>query len=88
MDLNDLNQTQFDNLLDFILSTINLALSLAGLFAVIALVIAGFQYILSRGEGEKAEQAQRSIIYTLLGLVVVFISPFVIRFILGNVLGV
>ncbi|WKZ30703.1 MAG: pilin [Candidatus Dojkabacteria bacterium] len=91
MDATDLiepiNPTDFATLSEFVVSTMNLIISIAALVAVIALVWAGFQYIISRGEGEKAEKAQKSIIYILIGLVLCFISPLVINFILVQVLG-
>jgi TRAP-type C4-dicarboxylate transport system permease small subunit len=86
--LGDLNNTGYDNLLEFVQGTINLAIAIAALVAVIFLVWAGFQYILSRGQGDKAEEAQRAIIYTLLGLVIAFISPLIIRFVLNNIITV
>lgn len=85
--IDGLNNTGYGDLLEFVQATINLAISIAALVAVIFLIWAGFQYILSRGEGDKAEKAQKAIIYTLLGLVIAFISPLVIRFILENVIN-
>lgn len=87
MNLDDLNNTGYGTLGEFVNATLNLAISIAAVIAVVFLVWAGFQYILSRGEGDKAEKAQKSIIYTLLGLVICFIAPLVIKFVMNNVIG-
>jgi threonine/homoserine/homoserine lactone efflux protein len=85
--LQGVSPVEYDSLITFIIETINLAVGLSALVAVAFLVYAGFQYIISQGEGERAEKAQRSIIYVLIGLILVFISPLLIRFILTQVLG-
>lgn len=87
MDFSGLNNTGYANLIEMVQGTLNLVIAITALIAVAALVYSGFQYILSAGDTSKAEKAQKSITYTLVGLVVVFISPLIIRFILNNVLG-
>ncbi|HRI05545.1 MAG TPA: hypothetical protein PLV59_01215 [Candidatus Dojkabacteria bacterium] len=87
MDFSGLNNTGYANLIEMVQGTLNLVIAITALIAVAALVYSGFQYILSAGDTGKAEKAQKSITYTLVGLVVVFISPLIIRFILNNVLG-
>ncbi len=88
MDLSGLALTPFGDFISFAVSLLNLIISLTALLAVGYLVYAGFLYILSRGEGDKAERAQKVIIYTLVGLVIVFISPLIIRFILETIINV
>ena len=88
MDLTGLSLTPFGNLISFSVSLLNLIISLSALLAVAYLVYAGFLYILSRGEGDKAERAQKVIIFTLVGLVIVFISPLIIKFILSTIINV
>ncbi len=87
MDFSGLNNTGYSNLIEMVQGTVNLVIAISALIAVASLVYSGFQYILSAGDANKAEKAQKSVVYTLVGLVVVFISPLVVRFILNNVLG-
>lgn len=75
------------NLPDFVIQLINWAISASALLAVIMIVAAGFQYILSMGDEKKIENANRSLIFALLGMVLVFISPSIIQFVLDNFLG-
>ena len=87
MDLSGLNNTGYADLILMVQGTLNLVIALSALIAVGALVYAGFQYILSKGDGDKAEAAQKNIIYVLVGLIVVFVSPLIVRFILSTVLS-
>ncbi|MBI2356723.1 hypothetical protein HYV12_01590 [Candidatus Dojkabacteria bacterium] len=86
-DISIINSTGYSSLIEMVQGTINLIIAISALIAVGSLVFSGFQYILSAGDSGKAEKAQKSIIYTLVGLIVVFISPLIVRFILDNVLG-
>jgi threonine/homoserine/homoserine lactone efflux protein len=88
MELSDLNFVPFGDLISFAINLLNLIIALSALLAVAYLVYAGFLYITSRGDGDKAEKAQKVIIYTLIGLVIVFISPLVIKFILETIINV
>lgn len=45
-----------------------LGLTLLGLFAVLALVIAGLQYVTSAGNPQKTKQAREAIVYALVGI--------------------
>lgn len=85
VDLSSLNNTKYEDLLTFVQGTLNLVISFSALLAVVFLIWAGIQYITSRGEGEKAEKATKSIIYALVGLVVCFIAPLIITFVVDNI---
>ncbi|KKR06450.1 MAG: hypothetical protein UT34_C0001G0491 [candidate division WS6 bacterium GW2011_GWF2_39_15] len=86
-DLSALNNTGYSSLIDMVKGTLNLAIMISALITVAVLVSAGIQYILSVGDEGKIEKAQKSVIYAMIGLIIVFISPLIIRFILNNVLG-
>lgn len=85
-DLSTLNATGYGDLSGFVISLINFAISLSVLIVVISLIVAGFKYILSMGDEEKVKEATRSLVYSLLGLVIVFLSPTIIEFIINEVL--
>ncbi len=83
----DLNVTQFDDLLEFVNFLLDFFMSFAVLIAVIFIVVTGFSYILSFGDETKIQKANKSLIFTLVGLAVCLIAPLVIRFILQDILG-
>jgi TRAP-type C4-dicarboxylate transport system permease small subunit len=56
-----------------------------GAIAFLVIVIAGLQFVLSRGEPEKAAKARRTIIYAAVGLVVAVLAFSIIGFITESV---
>lgn len=74
------NFTNFESLDAFIINLVNLAVSFSVLVAIVALIIAGFKYILAMGDEEKVEDATRSLVFALIGLVIVFIAPLVVEY--------
>ena len=69
------NPISYDGLSVFILDLINFAISVSVVLAVVALIVAGFKYILAMGDEKKTEDATKSLIYAIVGLVIVFIAP-------------
>lgn len=63
------------------------AIALSGMYFLIKLTIAGFVFLTSQGDSGKVESAQKTIINSLVGLVVV-ISGYFIAQILQSVLGI
>ncbi len=84
--LDTFNNTGFGNLSEFVFFVVNLAMSLSVLVVVVSLILAGFKYILSMGDEEKVKEATRSLAFSLLGLVIVFLSPTIIEFIIEKIL--
>ena len=58
-------------------NAINIIYMIAGVIAVIIIIIAGIQYSLSNGNAQTVSKAKNAIIYSLVGLIVVA-SAFVI----------
>ena len=87
IDFNILNNTGYENLSEFVLFLANFAISFSVVIVVISLVISGFKFILSFGDEDKIKSATRSMGYSLLGLVLVFLSPTIIQFIINEVLN-
>ncbi len=54
----------------------------AGAIAVVFLIIGGLQYIASAGNADKAAAAKKTIIYALIGVVVIAASLFLINVVL------
>lgn len=80
------NPVSFESLDEFVLHLVNLAISFSVLIAVVALIIAGFKYILAMGDEEKVEDATKSLIFAIVGLVIVFIAPLIVEFITNTLL--
>jgi type IV secretory pathway VirB2 component (pilin) len=86
IDLQSLNFIGFGDLKEFAFFVVQLAMSLSVLIVVASLVITGFKYIFSMGDEEKVKSATRSLTFSIVGLVIVFLSPRIIEFIINEVL--
>jgi len=51
---------------------------IASLVAVGFLIYTGFLYIISKGNEDKLDKAQKSLIYTIIGLLIIFLAPLVL----------
>lgn len=80
------NPTGYDSLTEFVISLVNLAISFSVIIAVGALIIAGFKYMLAMGDEEKVEEATKSLVFALVGLVIVFIAPLIVEYVTGTLL--
>lgn len=72
---------------DIILRIINIALAIAGLVAVLFLIIGGFRYITSGGNEETAEKAKKVILNAIIGIVVIILSFVIVRVISNALLN-
>ena len=88
IDLSFLNNTGYDGLRAFVDSVLTLAVALSALVTVASLIISGFKFMLSGGDDDKIKDAQRSLIFSILGLVLVFLAPTIIEFVLSNIVGI
>lgn len=62
-----------------IMQVINVALAVAGLIAVLFLIIGGFRYITSAGNEETAENAKKIITNAIIGIVIIILSFVIVR---------
>lgn len=65
---------------DVIVKIINFILSFLTLIAVIAIIVAGFLLILGFGSEASATRARKIIIYTIVGLIVIFFARVIVGF--------
>lgn len=54
---------------------------LVGTIAVIFIIVGGIRFVISGGDPKKLDQAKKTIGFSILGLVLVFLSFFIINFI-------
>ncbi len=85
--LNTMHYLKCDTLECWVQNTLNTVIVIAALLAIIFMVYAGFLYIFSQGKEDKVEKAQKTMAYTIVGLILVFIAPLLIKFVLANFVG-
>lgn len=66
-------------------TVVNILSWIVGVTAVIMVIIGGFMYVTSAGESGKASTARSTIIYAIVGLVIVAFAQSIVRFVLDKV---
>ena len=59
---------------DIIVKVINFFLLFAGAVAILFLIIGGFRYVVSAGNPDQVEGAKKTIMYAIVGLIIIFIA--------------
>ncbi|MDB5163820.1 MAG: rane protein [Candidatus Saccharibacteria bacterium] len=65
-------------------SIINIFSLVVGVVSVIMIIIGGLKYITSSGDAGNVSSAQKTIIYALVGLVIVALAQVIVRFVLAK----
>lgn len=76
------SQTSENNLNNFIATVINILSVIVGVIAVIMIIVGGFKYITSGGDSTKVGSAKNTILYALIGLVIVAVAQVIVKFVL------
>lgn len=64
-------------------NVVNVLLYFVGAIAVIIMIWGGFQYITSSGDSQKATTAKNTIMYAVIGIVVVVMSYAIVNWVFG-----
>ncbi len=86
VDLSTLNNSGYSDLITFVSTVLNFAISFSVIIAVISIVASGFKFILSLGDEKKIKEASRALAFSLVGLILVFLSPTIIQFVIDQFL--
>jgi len=76
-----------DKINSIIKTVINVFSIVVGVVAVIMIIIGGFRYITSGGDSSNVSGAKNTIIYAIIGLVVVALAQFIVQFVVNKVTG-
>lgn len=74
-----------DKINNIITTVINAFSLIVGVASVIMIIIGGLRYIISGGEAGNVTSAKNTILYAIIGLVVVALAQFIVKFVLGKV---
>lgn len=77
-------ETGTSSLQGLITKIINIFSVIVGVIAVIMIIVGGLKYITSGGDSGNVSSAKNTIIYALVGLVIVALAQFIVRFVLTN----
>jgi hypothetical protein len=76
-----------DRLTNLIKLVINIISIIVAVVAVIMIIFGGLKYITSGGESSNVSGAKNTILYAIIGLVVVALAQFVVRFVLDKTIN-
>ncbi|MGB4759502.1 MAG: hypothetical protein WBP26_05620 [Candidatus Saccharimonadales bacterium] len=79
-----------DGSTDKVNSTVALVINIfswvVGIVAVIMIIVGGFKYITSGGDSGKITSAKNSIIYAIIGLIIVALAQIIVQFVLTKII--
>lgn len=70
-----------------IITIINAVIGVLGLVAVIVIIIGGVQYMTSSGDAGKVKKAKDTILYGIIGLIIVILAFAIVNFVIANFIG-
>ena len=70
---------------DLLTKAVNIISAVVGVVAVIMIIVGGFKYITSGGDSNNVSGAKNTIIYAIIGLVIVALAQVIVHFVLNNV---
>lgn len=73
------------NLNNVITDIVNIFSVIVGIVSVIMIIYGGFRYVTSGGDSGNVSSAKNTIIYAVIGLVVVALAQFIVQFVLDKV---
>ncbi len=73
-----------DKLNELVTQIVNIFSVVVGIVAVIMIILGGFKYITSGGDSGNVTGAKNTILYAIIGLVVVALAQFIVKFVLGK----
>lgn len=77
-------ETEFEALVKNIL---NILSWIIGIISVVMIIIGGFRYIISSGDSGQLQSAKNTILYAVVGLVIVLFAQLIVRFVVGTATG-
>ncbi|TAH36614.1 hypothetical protein EYC59_00355 [Candidatus Saccharibacteria bacterium] len=77
--------SQGTNVNKIIQIVVNILSFIVGITAVIMIMISGFKYITAGGDASKVSSAKNTLIYAIIGLVVVALAQFIVQFVYSKV---
>lgn len=72
------------NVTNVVKLVINILSLVVGVVAVIMIIIGGLKYVTSNGDSNALSSAKNTILYAIVGLVIVAMAQFIVQFVLSN----
>jgi hypothetical protein len=66
-------------------TVVNILSIIAGVVAVIMIIVAGLKYITSSGDASNVSSAKNTLLYAIIGLIIVALAQVIVRFVLNRI---
>ncbi len=76
-----------NGLTDKIAGIVNAIIGVLGIVAVVVIILGGISYMTSNGDATKVKKAKDTILYGVIGLVIVILSAAIVNFVIFKVAG-
>lgn len=73
---------------DLIRQIINILSVIIGAIAVVMIIVGGFRYVTSAGNPESTKSARNTILYAIVGLIIVALAQVIVHFVLNSTANV
>ena len=84
-DCTNINDDASEGVNDTVNLIINIFSWIVGVVSVIMVIFGGFRYITSGGDAGSVTSAKNTILYAIVGLIIVALAQIIVKFVLGNV---
>ena len=84
-DCENINEEASASVNDTVTLVINIFSWVVGVVSVIMIIWGGFKYITSGGDAGSVTAAKNTILYAIVGLIIVALAQVIVQFVLGNV---
>jgi TRAP-type C4-dicarboxylate transport system permease small subunit len=84
---NSADDTVKNQLTTNVIDILNAIIGVLGLLAVVIIILGGVQYMTSSGDAGKVKKAKDTILYGIIGLVIVALAFAIVNFVIGNILA-
>ena len=75
-----------DTLVSNVTNILNFIIGALGILAVVVIILGGVQYMTSSGDAGKVKKAKDTILYGVIGLIIVALAFAIVNFVIGSVL--
>ncbi|HSX28001.1 MAG TPA: pilin [Candidatus Saccharimonadales bacterium] len=80
----DCKDANGDGLQGLVRNILNILSWVIGVVSVVMIIIGGFRYIISSGDSGQVQSAKNTILYAIVGLVIVLFAQLIVRFVIGS----
>lgn len=77
----DETESSAKKIIKFVITVISF---LAGVIAVVMIIVSGFKFVTSNGDSNSLSSSKKSLIYAIIGLLVVAMAQIIVKFVIKN----